>query len=111
MELVCKTTGRALVASLRGELDHHNAAQIRQELENRFSALGMRNLIFDLSGLRFMDSSGLGVLIGRYKTVSALGGQTRICAPTPEVDRLLRLCGMYKIIPLYETLSEAASGL
>ncbi len=111
MEVTCKTTGRALVAALRGELDHHNAALVRQELESRFSAAGMRHLIFDLSELRFMDSSGLGILIGRYKTVSALGGQTRIAAPTEQADRLLRLAGIHKIIPIYESLSDAAAGL
>lgn len=111
MELVCKTTGRALVVLLRGELDHHNAGFVRTELEERFASLGMRNLIFDLSQLHFMDSSGLGVFIGRYKTVSALGGKTRIAAPTPEADRLLRLAGIHKIIPICKTLEEAAAGL
>lgn len=111
MELICKTTGRALVAALCGELDHHNASYVREELESRFSAAGMRNLIFDLSGLRFMDSSGLGILIGRYKTVSAIGGQTRIAAPSEQADRLLRLAGIYKIIPAYDTVSDAAQGL
>lgn len=111
MEITCKTTGRALVCSLQGELDHHSAAYVREELEGRFSASGMRNLIFDLSRLRFMDSSGLGILIGRYKTVSALGGQTRIAAPSKEADKLLSLAGIYKIIPVYATVSEAAAGL
>ncbi len=111
MDVICKTTGRAVVAELRGELDHHNAARVREELESRFSAAGMRNLIFDLSQLRFMDSSGLGILIGRYKTVSALGGQTRIAAPSEQADKLLRLAGIYKIIPVYESLSDAMAGL
>ncbi len=111
MDLICKNTGRALVAALQGELDHHNAAQVREELESRFASAGMRNLIFDLSKLRFMDSSGLGILIGRYKTVSALGGQTRIAAPSEQADKLLRLAGIYKIIPVYESVADAASGL
>lgn len=111
MEIICKTTGRAMVAVLKGELDHHNAGQVREELERRFMLTGMRNLIFELSGLQFMDSSGLGILIGRYKTVSALGGQTRIAAPSAQADKLLRLAGIYKIIPVYETLSDAAAGL
>ncbi len=111
MEVVCKTTGRALVATLRGELDHHNASYVREELESRISAAGMRNLIFDLSQLRFMDSSGLGILIGRYKMIAALGGTTRIAAPSKEADKLLSLAGIYKIIPVYETVSAAAAGL
>lgn len=111
MELICKTTGRALLAEMRGELDHHNAARVREELESRFAAAGMRNLIFDLSQLRFMDSSGLGILIGRYKTVSALGGQVRIAAPSEQADKLLRLAGIHKIIPMYENLQDAMAGL
>lgn len=111
MDIICKTTGRAMVAMLKGELDHHSAAYVREELEARFCASGMQNLIFDLSELRFMDSSGLGILIGRYKTVSALGGQTRIAAPSKEADKLLSLAGIYKIIPVYETVAKAAQGL
>ena len=111
MELTCKTTGRALVVSLRGELDHHNAAEVRRELEARFSSAGMRNLIFDLSELHFMDSSGLGILIGRFKTVSVLGGETRIAAPSEQADKLLRLAGIHKIIPIFETVADAAAGL
>ena len=111
MELTCKLAGRALVVSLRGELDHHNAAYVRQELERRFAAAGMRNLIFDLSELRFMDSSGLGILLGRFKTVSALGGETRIAAPSEQADKLLRLSGIHKIMPICQTVDEAAAGL
>ncbi len=111
MELTCKTTGRALVASLSGELDHHNAARVRGELESRFAAAGLQNLIFDLAELSFMDSSGLGILIGRFKTVSALGGEVRIAAPSEQAERLLRLAGIHKIIPIFPSLSEAAAGL
>ena len=111
MEIFCRTTGSALVATLQGELDHHSASFVREELEAKFSASGMRNLIFDLSKLQFMDSAGLGVLIGRYKMVSALGGQARIAAPSGEADKLLALSGIYKIIPPYKSVSDAAQGM
>ncbi len=111
MELICTTKDNALVATLSGELDHHNAAGIRKALEDRFAAAGVAHLIFDLSKLRFMDSSGLGILIGRYKTVAALGGKTCIAAPSEQADRLLRLAGMHKIMPVFDSVDAAAAML
>ena len=102
-----KKTQNILIAAIEGEIDHHSAETILRELDNRFSESGAKNLIFDFKGLKFMDSSGLGIIIGRYKTVSALGGRTGICAPTDSVKRLITLAGIHKIIPLFSSIDDA----
>lgn len=67
----------ALVVKIEGELDQHSAVELRRSLDERIS-LGCDNLVFDLGRLEFMDSSGIGVIIGRYKNVTALGGRAAI---------------------------------
>ena len=106
MELVCKKTGRALVATLRGELDHHNAAYVRTELEDRFSSIGMRNLIFDLSELRFMDSSGLAVIMGRYRMCSRLGAELSVANLHGSIQKVLMMSGFQKYVKIKESSYE-----
>ena len=65
---------------------------------------------FDLKKLKFMDSAGLGIIIGRYKNVLATGGKTFVSAPSGHTRRLLTLAGMNKIIPLCKNLDEALGG-
>ncbi len=109
MHLTFKKVKSTLVVSMSGELDHHNAATVRGDIDRRFSASGAKNLIFNLEGLQFMDSSGLGILIGRYKTVSSIGGKTMIAAPSPQAKRLISLAGLHKIIPVYGNLERAVN--
>lgn len=109
MVIKFKKIQNTLIVSLQGELDHHNADGIRDELDRRFEISGAKNLIFDLDKLKFMDSSGLGIIIGRYKTVTALGGKTSIYAPNGPANRLINLAGIHKIIPLYQSIDDAVN--
>ena len=87
-----------LVAWLSGELDHHAAEDVRRELD---SALGRRRgarVVLDMSRLTFMDSSGIGVVLGRYKKVKEAGGRLTVRGPSEKTDRLLRLAGIYTVI-------------
>lgn len=110
MQLRFKKSGDTLVVTLDGDLDHHNAVTVREEIDSKFISTKAKNLVFNLSKLKFMDSSGLGILIGRYKAVSAIGGQTIIAQPTSSSRRLIILSGIHKIIPIYKTLDEALGG-
>lgn len=109
MRLVFKKVKSTLVVTMEGELDHHNAVTVREDIDRRFISSGAKNLVFNLEKLQFMDSSGLGILIGRYKTVSAIGGKTIIVAPTPQAKRLIGLAGIHKIIPVYGNLERAVN--
>ena len=110
MHILFKKTGQTLIVSLEGELDHHNAGNIREEIDRAFFGSDAKNLIFDLKKLKFMDSAGLGIIIGRYKNVLATGGKTFVSAPSGHTRRLLTLAGMNKIIPLCKNLDEALGG-
>lgn len=83
---------------LIGELDHHSAAQTREDMDALLRDEDINELILDLSGLTFMDSSGIGVILGRYKLMSARGGRLTIQKPGLNVDKLLRMSGIYGIV-------------
>ena len=110
MQLKFKKVRQTLVITLGGDLDHHNAASVREEIDRKFSDSKAKNLVFNLSKLQFMDSSGLGILIGRYKSVSAIGGKAAIISPSHTAKRLITLAGLHKIIPIYENLEDALGG-
>ena len=110
MQLRFRKHGRTLIVTLDGELDHHNASRIREDIDEKFSQAKAKNIIFNLEKLQFMDSSGLGILIGRYKAVSATGGKTFIASPSSPAKRLIFLAGIHKIIPVFKTLDEALGG-
>lgn len=96
-----------LVVRLIGELDHHTAKVLRERIEHMMQRENSTHLIFNLKSLHFMDSSGLGVILGRYKKVDAIGGQLVVCHVSKEIDRLFEMSGIYKIIPLEKNEEEA----
>lgn len=87
-----------LVAWLSGELDHHAADAVRNELDAAFARKKARKVVLDLSRLTFMDSSGIGVVLGRYKKIKEAGGRLAVRAPSDKTDRILRLAGIYTVV-------------
>lgn len=87
-----------LTVRLTGELDHNVAAGIRAELDELILDPGVRRLVFDLSGLEFMDSSGIGLIIGRYKLMSRRGGTVAVSACRGRVDQIFEMAGLYQLI-------------
>ncbi len=87
-----------MTVHLSGDLDHHTAVRIREELDELIADPGVKRLIFDLSGLGFMDSSGIGMMLGRYKIMSRRGGSIAVRPGDAQVDRLIELSGLYQII-------------
>ncbi|WP_078553160.1 anti-sigma F factor antagonist [Bacillus alkalicellulosilyticus] len=95
--------GTVLLVRLEGELDHHTAEQLRQQVEERFEQFELKHIVLNLENLSFMDSSGLGVILGRYKQVKNIGGEMVVCAISPAVKRLFEMSGLFKIIRLEES--------
>ena len=83
---------------LSGELDHRRAEEIRPELDRLIADPSVRRLVFDFSGLEFMDSSGIGMLIGRYKLIRSRGGSLAVMPGGRRVERMMELSGLYQII-------------
>lgn len=99
--------GMLLIAVLSGEMDHHSAESIRIKIDNKLEELGDVNLLFDFSGVNFMDSSGIGVVIGRYKKISEYGGQVGIINLKPEIRRVFEIGGLFRIIKEYRNAEDA----
>ncbi|WP_221198337.1 anti-sigma F factor antagonist [Saccharococcus caldoxylosilyticus] len=89
-----------LIIRLSGELDHHTAEELREKVTDTLEREAIRHIVLNLEGLTFMDSSGLGVILGRYKQIKNLGGEMIVCAVSPTVKRLFDMSGLFKIIRL-----------
>lgn len=100
-----------LIVRLAGELDHHTSDQVREKIEAELDKGIINNLVFNLEELSFMDSSGLGMMLGRYKKVRQLDGKMSLCCLKPNVYKIFELSGMFKILTVYETENEAIKAL
>lgn len=87
-----------VVAWLAGELDHHAADDVRQQLDRELSRRRAGKVVLDMSRLTFMDSSGIGVVLGRYRKVKETGGRLTVRGLSERMDRILRLAGIYTVI-------------
>ena len=93
------------------ELDHHVSRPIREELDDILMTKPVKNIIFDFENINFMDSSGIGVIIGRYKKISSEKGKVSVININSRVKKVFDLSGMNKIINVYSTYEEALSSL
>ena len=87
-----------LTVSLSGELDQRMAARVREEIDALIDDARVRRLVFDVSGLEFMDSSGIGLIIGRYKRLSRRGGSVAVADPDARIDKLFQMSGVYQVV-------------
>ncbi|MCQ6273813.1 anti-sigma F factor antagonist [Bacillus sp. V3B] len=100
-----------LCVRLSGELDHHLADELRKQTVNAIENYNIRHIILNLEQLSFMDSSGLGVILGRYKQIKQLNGEMVVCAISPPIQRLFDMSGLFKIIRLEPTEEYALQRL
>ena len=87
-----------LFVRLSGELDHREATRLREELDEIIVQTGARRLVLDLNGLDFMDSSGIGLIIGRYKLMARRGGSVAVLGPDARVDKIFKMAGLYQLV-------------
>lgn len=107
MEIKLLGEKRALLIRVSGELDHHMAAKVKEEADSALCSSNAINIIFDFTGLEFMDSSGIGVIMGRYKKVRTLGGRIIVFGVNASVLRIMEMSGIDKIIKLTPSLEKA----
>ena len=91
---------KTLRISLSGEMDHHNAVAVRTELDALICEEHPKKVVIDLSGIGFMDSSGLGFVMGRYALMQKLGGEFILEAPNERVMKIFELAGLSRIISI-----------
>ncbi|MFS0781116.1 anti-sigma F factor antagonist [Bacillus sp. 1P06AnD] len=93
-----ETRGNVLCIRLGGELDHHYAESLKEEASRTIEKNHITHIVLNLADLTFMDSSGLGVILGRYKQIKQHKGEMIVCAISPAVKRLFEMSGLFKII-------------
>ena len=89
-----------LVIAPEGDIDHHSASRIRAEADRLLLCSGASSIAFDMSGVSFMDSSGIGMIIGRYRKIKILGGRIIIRNACPSVMRIIGLSGLGNIVTI-----------
>ena len=99
MEVAAKKESNNLVIFLIGELDEYTAPYTRSAIDKALDGYKSADIIFDLSGLTFMDSTGIGVLLGRYKTLKKAGIPIYIQNPSVSINKILQISGLYEIMP------------
>lgn len=93
-----QVAGDILIAELAGEIDHHNAGDIRKEIDGALEKLNIKNMIIDYTGVDFMDSSGIGLIMGRYKNINGRNGRLVIIPGSAYISRILGLSGIFGIV-------------
>ncbi len=90
--------GDMLVVAIIGEIDHHETKSLREEIDEKMVDTLPHKLVFDLSRTSFMDSSGLGLILGRYNKALALGMDFELANPGEKIMRIITMAGVDKII-------------
>ena len=107
MDIIFGIKGNILIAELLGEVDHHGAAKARADIDENMEGYGSKDLIFDFSRVTFMDSSGIGIILGRYRKLSQSGGRVAIVGCSAAVRNILNMAGVFSIIDYMDSVGEA----
>lgn len=100
MKIDVKKQAGDVVIFMDGELDESVAREIRDEMDYIIDHNQFNNIVVDFSKLHFMDSTGIGVLLGRFKKLRAQGKDLLIRNPNKQIDKILAASGMYKVFQL-----------
>ncbi|GAW91349.1 anti-sigma F factor antagonist [Calderihabitans maritimus] len=111
MDLKLSRERDVLIVDLQGELDLLVADNFRSEIDRCLEEWPVRNLLLDLKEVTFIDSSGLGVILGRYKKVTERGGKVLLTGARPQIKKILELSGLLKIMPHYDTIQQGMDEL
>ena len=102
---------KQLTISLTEDIDHHSVEEIRRKIDNEITRCMPRKVVFDFNSVSFMDSAGIGLIIGRYKFANMLGGKLEVANLTQSVRKIFEMSGILKLIPVTELYYGKASDL
>ncbi len=97
-----KEEDKILSIQITEEIDHHTTEKLRRKMDYEITRFMPRKVIFDFSKVSFMDSAGIGLLLGRYKLAKMLGGNTKIINASQSIKKVLEMSGVVRIIPVEE---------
>lgn len=86
-----------ITAKIDGDIDHHTAAEIRKAIDESISMSRPRLLKLDFGGVQFMDSSGIGLIMGRFKLVKNVGGNLKVVNIPKRLERMIKMSGLTKL--------------
>lgn len=109
LSVVTRREGARTVISVTGEIDVYTAPTLRERL-NELVAEGEYHLVVDMAGVDFLDSTGLGVLVGGLKRTRAHEGTLQLVCDQEKILKVFRITGLTKVFPIHATLREALSG-
>ncbi len=97
MNVIIDTDENTVIARINGEVDHHNAKSIRDDIDLAIDRHHPDRLILDFDGVTFMDSSGIGLVIGRYNSIKPYGGTIVIENTGTQIKKVMRLAGLDRL--------------
>lgn len=100
MAIKISSTPVRLTVSLSGEIDHHNAAMLRLEADSAIQSSLVPNVRLDFDEVTFMDSSGIGFVLGRYRIVESYGGNVEVVNLSGRIYSMMKLAGLDKLVTL-----------
>ncbi|TCL42481.1 STAS domain-containing protein [Harryflintia acetispora] len=103
MPVTIEYRDEALMARLQGEIDHHSAQGLREQIDDAISRAIPQKLVMDFTDVTFMDSSGIGLIMGRYRQMSVYGGKVAIAGLSTQQKKVMRLAGLDKLVSFEET--------
>jgi stage II sporulation protein AA (anti-sigma F factor antagonist) len=106
-ETKISVSGRVLTAAPSGELDYHQAERIRTQIDSAFEKSSCRHILINMSNVSFMDSSGIGMIIGRYKKAETRGGRLVVSNMSDVTSRLFEISGLSKIVTRVDSAKTA----
>lgn len=110
MDYIYMVTEEKIIIGLNADLDHHLAEEIRGIIDEVIIKRGVTNIIFDFSKISFMDSSGIGLIMGRYKQIRDVG-KIAVAGANSSIKRILQISGLYKLVEEYDDVAAAAKGM
>lgn len=106
MPVHIESTENVVLAVIQGDIDHHTAAGIRNTIDETVERLRPKLLKIDFSEVSFMDSSGIGLIMGRYNTMQLIGGQVEVDNPPINIEKIFRISGIPRLAKIVKTKEE-----
>ncbi len=106
----CVMKNDTLIIEIEGDIDHHTAKYIRTEVDKAIFYYRPKVALLSVGKVDFMDSSGLGLILGRYTNVREVGGILKIVNPSKETEKILSLAGIQRLIPTIKNADIAKLG-
>ena len=101
---------KLLLFEFTEELDHHVSEKIRKRADYEIQRFMPKKVLFDFKKVNFMDSAGIGLIIGRYKTTNCYGGKVEMLNVNSKVKRVFEMSGVLKIVPIVDDIKAEQTG-